>query len=92
MGTLFEFFMLTCFGVSWPVSAYKSYKARTTKGKSLFFILLIWVGYVFGITAKFVSNNVNYVLVVYFFNIIMVSVDIILYFRNAKLDKQRDKN
>ncbi|NLX64390.1 MAG: hypothetical protein GX022_06430 [Clostridiaceae bacterium] len=91
MGTLFEFLMLACFGASWPISAYKSYKARTAKGKSLVFILLIWIGYVFGIASKFINNNVNYVLIVYFFNIIMVSTDIILYFRNVRLDSKEQK-
>ena len=32
---LCEIAMLLCFGFSWPLSAIKSYRARTTKGKSL---------------------------------------------------------
>ena len=36
-----EILMLCCFGFSWPLNAIKSYRARTTKGKSLPFVILI---------------------------------------------------
>lgn len=90
MGAVFEMIMVICFGVSWPLSVYKSYKARTTKGKSLPFLLAIWVGYVFGIVGKYVTGNINYVLIFYYINIVMVSFDVILYFRNYSLDRKRE--
>jgi len=52
MGAIFETIMLVCFGLSWPINVVKAYKARTTKGTSLPFILLIITGYLAGVTAK----------------------------------------
>lgn len=49
--------MQLCFGFSWPLSAIKSYRARTTKGKSLPFLVLILLGYVAGITSKLLNPN-----------------------------------
>ena len=58
---IFEFLMLCCFGFSWPFSIAKSLKSRSAKGKSLGFMLLVELGYVFGITHKilfrFITNN-----------------------------------
>ncbi len=90
MSEFLEVMMLICFGFSWPISVIKSYKARTTKGKSVFFILAIIVGYLCGITSKFLSGNINYVLIFYFFNLIIVSVDLLIYFRNKHLDKLQE--
>ena len=46
MKEILEAAMVLCFGISWPVAIVKSWKSRTTKGKSLVFMLFIWVGYV----------------------------------------------
>ncbi|MDU4939747.1 MAG: hypothetical protein E6X34_14985 [Clostridium sp.] len=89
MSELFEVFMVLCFGVSWPISIYKSIKSKTAKGKSLLFIFMIWIGYVFGILSKILSGSINYVLFFYVLNITIVSVDIIVFFRNSKLDRER---
>ena len=86
MGEIFETLMIICFGLSWPLSVYKSYKARTTAGKSIVFLTIIWLGYIFGIAGKFLTHNINYVLIIYIFNLIIVSCDLILYFRNKALD------
>ena len=56
---LLEAAMLVCFGLSWPLNAYKNYKAGTAAGSSWQFIALITAGYVAGIAAKFVSGSVN---------------------------------
>ena len=85
---LFEAAMLVCFGFSWPLNVLKAYKARTAKGTSLPFILLIITGYIAGITAKFLNHSVSYVLVVYFLNLIIVSTNLLVYFRNRALDKR----
>ena len=37
IATLCETLMIICFGLSWPLSVYKSWKSRTAKGKSLQF-------------------------------------------------------
>lgn len=84
---IFEFIMLLCFGLSWPISVYKSIRSRSTKGKSVVFILAIIIGYISGIIGKFVNHQLTYVLVIYCFNLIVVSIDLILYFLNAKREK-----
>ncbi len=88
MQQIFEFIMMLCFGISWPLSVYKSYKARTATGKSFMFLLAIETGYISGIMGKFVTGNVNYVLIMYLINFVMVTADIVLYFRNRRLDRE----
>ncbi len=90
MANIFETIMLICFGISWPVNLVKNYKARTAKNTSLFFLLLIFFGYVAGISAKLVAGNINYVLAVYILNIVAVVLNLIVYFRNRNLDKKRE--
>ena len=89
MGSIFESIMLICFGLSWPLNVIKAYKARTAKGTSLPFILLIITGYIAGITAKLVSGQINYVLIVYLLNLAIVSLNVVVYFRNASLDRKQ---
>ena len=95
MAELLEIIMIVSFGASWPLNVLKSYKARTAKGKSLGFLLLIFSGYIAGIASKFanpaymaVFSEKWYVLFFYFLNITMVGADLILYFRNKSLDKK----
>ena len=97
MAEILEIIMIVSFGVSWPMNVIKSYKARTTKGKSLWFLLLILFGYVAGISSKFVNvqymanfESKWYVLVFYIINFIMVGIDLGFYIRNYKLDKKRE--
>ena len=88
MAELFEIIMIVCFGMSWPMNVIKSYRARTAKGKSLPFLLLIITGYVFGIAGKLIGGNFKwYVLFFYVLNLVMVLTDLVLYFRNVRLDK-----
>ena len=96
MAEIFEIIMIVSFGVSWPMNVIKSYRSRTAKGKSLAFLLLIFFGYIAGIISKFVNESYMaafsqkwYVLVFYFLNLIMVSADLVLYFRNLQIDKKR---
>ena len=91
---LLEIIMIVSFGASWPLNVMKSWKARTTKGKSLPFLLLILFGYVAGIASKLINvsymadfANKWYVLFFYVLNFVMVSIDLLLYIRNARLDK-----
>jgi len=90
-----EIVMIVSFGASWPMNVLKSYRARTTKGKSLAFLYLILFGYVAGIASKFVNEAYMaafaqkwYVLFFYVLNFVMVGTDLILYYRNKKLDKE----
>lgn len=94
MSELLEIAMIVSFGASWPLNAVKAYKARSAKGTSLVFLLLIFFGYVCGIASKFLSESYMaafsekwYVLVFYFINIITVSVNLLIYIRNVRLDK-----
>lgn len=93
---LLEALMILCFGLSWPISIRKSWISRTAKGKSLFFEVFIWVGYIFGITRKFMlcgpeSDWLFYLgWAFYFLNFIEITIDMLLYFRNTKLDKERE--
>lgn len=54
--------------------------------ESLFFEVFIWTGYVSAIIGKIVTQNLTYVFYFYILNIVMVSIDICLYFRNRRLD------
>ena len=86
---ILEMAMVLSFGASWPISVLKSYKMRTTKGKSLPFLLLIFFGYVCGVAGKLLSPGYKwYVLFFYVMNLTMVGTDIVLYARNYRLDKK----
>lgn len=98
MSEIFEIIMVVSFGASWPMNIIKSYRARTAKGKSVAFLCLILFGYVAGIISKFLNDAYMasfatkwYVLIFYFLNFIMVSIDLCLYFRNKRLDAQGEK-
>jgi alkyl hydroperoxide reductase subunit AhpC len=95
MAEILEIVMIVSFGASWPMNVMKSWKARTTKGKSVAFLLLILFGYVAGITSKLVNEAYMaafadkwYVLFFYCLNFVMVFTDLLIYFRNLRLDKQ----
>ena len=97
MTELLEVLMIISFGVSWPLNVIKSYRARTAKGKSISFLLLIISGYICGITSKFLNDAYMaqisekwYVLFFYFLNLVMVTIDLALYFRNKRIDKKRE--
>lgn len=81
---IFECVMLLCFGISWPISVYKSYTSKSTQGKSIIFTLAILIGYISGIIGKIVGHNISFVLIIYIFNFIVVSIDFALYFVNKK--------
>lgn len=88
MPELLETVMLICFGFSWPVSVLKNLRAKTAKSMSLGFILLIILGYIAGISSKIIMHNISYVLIAYVLNLLMVSVNLVIYFVNLKYDKQ----
>ncbi len=99
MAEILEIIMIVSFGASWPLNVMKSYKARTTKGKSLPFLLLIFFGYIAGIASKFANEAYMaqfaskwYVLFFYCLNLLMVGTDLILYVRNKRLDNIAAKN
>lgn len=98
MSELLEIIMIVSFGVSWPLNVIKSYKARTTKGKSFSFLCLIFFGYIAGIASKLVNESYMasigekwYVLFFYVLNLLMVGADLCLYARNFRLDRRGSK-
>ena len=98
MSNLLEALMILCFGLSWPMSVYKSYKSRTAKGKSLLFEVFIFIGYVFGIARKILQISMGegngwifyMAFIFYIFNIGLITIDMLLYIRNTRLDKLAD--
>ena len=90
MAQIFEAIMVICFGISWPISIIKSVKTKTAKGKSVVFMFLILIGYVFGIVSKISMGKITYVFIFYVLNFFMVLTDICMYFRNSKLDRLHD--
>ena len=90
LAEFFEIVMIVCFGLSWPISVYKSWKSRTAKGKSLLFEIFIVIGYFCGIIGRVVSDRISFVLIFYVINIAMITIDICLYFRNSRLDRERE--
>lgn len=103
VASIMETLMVVCFGFSWPLNISKAWKARSTKGMSLPFYFLIWVGYVFAIIGKFLLIRYNvfvagtashwtevvkwYVMFFYFVNLAMLTTGILIYFRNARLER-----
>ncbi len=91
MAEILEAIMLVCFGLSWPMNAWKSFKARTAAGTSWQFLGLITLGYFAGIAAKFVSGNLNWVLIVYFLNLAALGANWAIYARNLRIDAAYEK-
>ena len=92
---LLEAIMILAWGLSWPVNIYKSIKSKTAKGKSISFDFIIWFGYAVGIWRKFLEIHYGVqpdklfclAFIFYFLNIAFVTIDIIFWFRNRRLDK-----
>ena len=95
---LLEALTIFCFGLSWPISIRKSLVSRTAKGKSLFFEVFLLLGYACGIVRKIIqlaamdASGLLFFLSFFFYilNFIMISIDVALYFRNARLDRERE--
>lgn len=96
MALVLETIMIALFGFSWPNNILKTLQNKSTKGKSLTFLLLIDTGYVCGIASKFIKffegeagGWLFYLsLVVYILNFVMVSTDLILYFYYLSKEKR----
>ena len=86
IASIFETLMIISFGISWPVNVSKAVRSRSTKGKSIMFDYFILAGYICGLISKFMTHTFNLAFWFYFPNIIMVITDIIVYYRNRKLE------
>jgi len=77
---MFEALMLICFGVSWPISVVKSIRTRVVSGKSPLFMAIVCIGYCSGLIHK-VLYSFDVIIILYAINLIMVAVDLLLYFK-----------
>ena len=92
MSEILEIIMVVSFGISWPLNVIKSYQARSTKGKSLWFLVLVFFGYICGIASKLTADSYKwYVLFFYILNFVMVGIDLMLYWRNYRLDRGKNQ-
>lgn len=80
---LFEAIMLLCFGLAWPFSIWKSYVSHSNQGKSFNFMIVVLIGYISGIIYK-IFYHYDLVVYLYILNLIFVSTDIFLFFRNKR--------
>ena len=90
---ILEATMLILFGISWPFNLMKSIKSKSTKVKSLLFLILIDLGYIAGITSKFFSTTFVWktdwwVFAIYVINFLFVTADLIMYFINKSREKE----
>lgn len=88
--SIFEAIMLLCFGAAWPLSIAKSYKSRSAAGKSPYFLIVIIIGYIAGIINKVLYSN-DIIMYLYILNLLMVSTDLALYYRNVRYAKEAKK-
>ena len=89
---LCEIMMLIIFGCSWPINILKSIKSKTTLGKSVMYEYLVVIGYIFGISSKIIifhrTGLLQHSFLFYLVDIILVTIDIALYYRNLKYDRE----
>jgi hypothetical protein len=81
--SVFEILMLLCFAVSWPISIAKALRTKVVKGKSPIFMMIIILGYAFGIINKII-NHFDMVTFLWAFNMLLVSIDLFLYYKYIK--------
>ena len=91
MDNVLEVLMMVIFGCSWPVNLHKAWVAKTAKGTSVFFYILVVIGYLCGLGSKYIKyQNGNpaplYVTIIYLINTIMVTLAIFVWVRNSILD------
>ena len=91
IASILETVMIISFGISWPVNVSKAVRSRSTKGKSIMFDYFILAGYICGLISKFMTHTFNLAFWFYFPNIIMVITDIVVYYRNRKLEAAAGK-
>lgn len=78
--SIYEALMLICFGASWPFAVLKTYRTKSVKGKSVVFLSLIIFGYICGIIHKCLYKP-DAVILLYILNLVLVSADLLLWFR-----------
>ena len=87
MVEIFEGMMLVCFGFAWPFSIHRSFVSKKNHGKSAIFLIVIFIGYLAGITSKILTGY-EPVIYLYIINALMVFADVLVFIRNDRLEKQ----
>lgn len=80
---IFEALMLICFGCAWPLSIYKMLKTKKSRGKSIHFLVVLLVGYIFGICFELFGQR-NLVVLLYLLNTCLISLDLYLTLKYRK--------
>lgn len=88
--SVFEIIMLICFGFAWPISIYKSWISKSTGGKSPLFSIVVIIGYISGMIHKWMFSR-DIVMFLYLLNMVMVSIDLYIYFRNKRFEKVKNE-
>jgi len=89
-----EFFMLFAFGFSWPFAIARTYRSghagRGVAGKSPMFMVIVLLGYVGGILARYLDANPgnDWLCFVYVADMALVSTDLSLYLHYARKAKR----
>ncbi len=83
---------MVCFGVSWPVAILKTWRAKRVEGKSIWFLVLVFIGYLSGMVAKFIraateGKPVELVTLLYAFNAVLVMTDLLLVLKYRAIAK-----
>lgn len=88
---IWEAMMMLTFGFSWPMQITKTIRSKSTAGKSLLFLCLVFCGYIAGVIHK-LTVHYDWVIWIYTINLLMVGTDLTLtlYFRykEAQAKKQ----
>ncbi len=79
--------MLICFGIGWPISIAKAIRTKVVSGKSPLFMAIVCFGYVCGFIHKLLYS-LDWVIVLYALNFILVAIDLTLYFKYLPKEKQ----
>ncbi len=86
-----EALMLICFGISWPISIGKALRTRVVEGKSPVFMMVLMLGYSFGILHKLQQPQTDWVTLLYVLNLLLVATDLGLYHRFKPRPRMRIK-
>ena len=83
IGSFLEGMMIFFFGVSWPFAIYRTWKAKKVEGKSLVFLVLVFLGYCIGVVSKFSrfagGAGLEKNTIFYAINALLVGTDLCLY-------------
>jgi hypothetical protein len=89
LANILECGMLVTFGLAWPTNIRNSLRVKSSRYRNVHFLIIVIIGYLFGLAAKVANGQLNYVAIFYLANISMVMFDVLLWFHYRKLDQQK---